>query len=155
MYFLWFILIFLIGTFIGHALHWAMHKKWSGKLYKIHRAHHKLYTYNNYYSIRYRSAGKDNSALYFVPLIALIVGSLILLAPSEFRLWLLLESIAIGSINEILHINFHLDDSWLKKFKWFRKLNDLHKQHHRKVNTNYGIFWFGWDRVFGSYSKLK
>lgn len=147
----WFLLVFLFGTFAGHALHWIMHQRWSGRLRRSHLAHHRLYPYSDYYSTKYRGASKDNSALFFIPAIALVVCILLWFAPAEFRIWLFLEGALIGAANEIAHIHFHLKDSRLKRFKWFIKLEDAHKEHHRKVNRNYGIIWLGWDRIFRTY----
>lgn len=151
----WMLLVFLVGTFVGHVLHWVMHRRWSGPLFRSHLTHHVLYTSSKYHSDKYRNPGKDNSALYFVPIITIIICALLWLAPSEFVVWLFLEGIIIGTAHELIHRSFHLKNSKLRKFKWFRNIEALHKEHHRKVHYNYGIFWLGWDRIFGSYHRPK
>ena len=46
-----------------------------------------------------------------------------------------------------LHRSFHIEGHWLNRFGWFKRLVRLHDIHHWAVG-NYGILFFGMDRLF-------
>ncbi|MBL8018895.1 MAG: sterol desaturase family protein [Leptospirales bacterium] len=54
---------------------------------------------------------------------------------------------------EYFHRAFHLKGHWLYRFHWFRKLSRLHHLHHL-MRCNYGIAFFGMDRLFGTYRTV-
>jgi sterol desaturase/sphingolipid hydroxylase (fatty acid hydroxylase superfamily) len=61
----------------------------------------------------------------------------------------------IGFLHGYVHDAFHIEGHWLERSRWFRRLRDLHAFHHRAMRTNLGIFWFGWDRAFGTFKSVK
>jgi len=47
------------------------------------------------------------------------------------------------------HEAFHVDNHWLNRFEWFKRLVKLHDIHHWAA-CNYGIVFFGMDRLLGT-----
>lgn len=50
-----------------------------------------------------------------------------------------------------LHEHYHLTESWLDRYRWFRRKRALHFEHHRNVRSNYAIVEFWIDRVLGTW----
>ena len=48
-----------------------------------------------------------------------------------------------------LHGRFHVEGHWLQRYAWFRRIRRLHDIHHWQP-CNYGILFFGLDRLFGT-----
>jgi sterol desaturase/sphingolipid hydroxylase (fatty acid hydroxylase superfamily) len=82
-----------------------------------------------------------------IPLILALCGVL----SWWLALTLVVEVFIIGGIHGYIHDAFHLKQHWLLRFKWFRDLNVWHYAHHVRNETNYGIFWMGLDRLFGTF----
>ena len=150
--------VFVVGNFAGYFVHWLMHKGRLESLAEAHDRHHRLYTITDYTSDKYRSAGKDDSTLVFVPMIMLVLG--ILFVPLWFlfkTFWIfplpILLGIVVGWLNGYIHECFHLKGHYLTRYGWFRKLNRLHWVHHLHPDKNMGIIWFVPDRVFNSFTK--
>ena len=160
-YVLMFIFISFLGTFLGYVFHTMFHKPWSGRFYKAHMTHHeKLYPVNDFLSDEYRDPGKDNTVwlflLMFSPLapilFALVFYSII---PLPMGIMALIEMILIGWVNNNMHNGFHLRKSRWDKFKFYARLRKLHYQHHIDMNSNFGIYSYMWDRIFGSFIDIK
>lgn len=150
---------FFYGTFLGWLVHWGIHQRWSGFAHRSHMTHHlKLYPPSNLLSETYRDAGKDNTTYIFTPIIA--VGFLAyeaILYHWGASFWLLagltVEGLLIGLLHDWMHTWFHLSGTRLLKYQWFRDLRELHFYHHRRMNRNFGIYFFGWDRVFRTFRR--
>jgi len=147
-------------TLLGYGFHWMFHQPWSGHFYKAHMNHHlKQYPPTDFYSDTYRYAGKDNTVVLFGLVFAPIVITMIVLtATGGVSLFLGLSVLAemgiIGALNNSLHDCFHLRNSFWQKFSFFERLRKLHFQHHVDMSTNYGIFSFIWDQIFGTYRGI-
>lgn len=148
---------FVVMSFLGHTIHWAIHQKWAGKLHKAHMTHHEiLYPVNDFLSETYRSPGKDNTVFTFlifsIPLIAFpIVLFIYGVIPLVALILLLIEIVLMGWMHDYFHDAFHIRHHFLKKYPRFRHLTDLHYIHHVHMQKNFGIFMFWWDRAQGSY----
>jgi hypothetical protein len=157
------LLTFLVTTFFGHLVHWLLHRKWSGFLNRSHMVHHlKNYPPSDFVSVKYRSAGKDSTPKFF------IMAGLPLLAAPVVLWWLgtfslvmmivvLVTELIVGFLHDYLHDAFHIKGHWLSRVYAVRRLfahwTALHYLHHVDMNTNLGIFFFGWDRVFFSFVR--
>jgi hypothetical protein len=150
---------FAVGTLIGWLVHWVMHQPWAGRVYRSHMTHHiTLYPPKDLLSDRYRDAGADNGVFVFAPAITIVVAVLgLALYALGVTLWVLatiaVVSTGIGVAHDTLHTSFHLRTSWLTRFRWFRWLRLIHFVHHRRMNRNLGIFWFGWDRLLKAFRR--
>lgn len=145
---------FLAVTLFGHVAHWAFHQSWSGRFYRAHLTHHRLYTPTDFQSAVYRDPGKDSTAFIFfflgLPIIAIpIVFSLL----GELSWLCCLISIGViglfGILNDIIHDSFHIKNHGISRW-WprYSNLRKMHLLHHINVQTNFGIFTFIWDFVF-------
>lgn len=148
---------FMILSLFGYVLHRMLHQPYMGKFYRSHLVHHfKLYPPEHFSSLVYREPGKDNTVIVF-----LMFGAPLIVLPIVLCFWGVISwpvfvcaSICLavfGGLNNYLHDAFHLTEHWLLRYGWFKRLVALHYLHHVHVQSNYGIYWFGWDKVFGSY----
>jgi sterol desaturase/sphingolipid hydroxylase (fatty acid hydroxylase superfamily) len=48
---------------------------------------------------------------------------------------------------------YHVEGSWLLRFAWFRRKQDLHFVHHRHAGTNFSVIQFFWDKMLGTYQE--
>lgn len=150
---------FVAITLFGYVVHYCLHRPFMGKFYQMHLTHHfKLYPPQNFLSEKYLDPGKDNTVVIFLLMGSpLIILPIVLFATHIISLPMLIAamlSMAIFGIpNDLLHDAFHIKHHWLRKYQWFEKLTDLHFQHHVNIKSNYGIYFFGWDRLFGSLQK--
>lgn len=150
---------FILFTFLGYVFHWMFHQKWSGFFYKAHDNHHNIqYPISDLISEKYREAGKDNStflfAIAFAPII--IVAVLLIVFGVIGKLlgaFLFVEMSIIGATNIWLHDGFHIHKSVWHKWPGFLKLRKLHFLHHKNTLTNFGIFSFTFDKLFGTYKE--
>ena len=147
---------FLYGTLVGWLIHRALHHRWTGPLYRSHMNHHtKQYPPGDLKSESYRSAGREDSAFVFAPILALafaffVYGLVRLNVGTGLIVFVLVEALVIGLLHDWVHTQFHLTKPAFNR-DWFRRLQELHFTHHRRMTHNFGIFWFGWDKLFGTY----
>jgi hypothetical protein len=151
---------FLYGTLIGHAIHWAAHQPFSRWLYRAHMSHHKAqYPKDDLVSAVYRRSQDDNFFLFGLvvvpalwPLLALVVG----LGASPFEFGAVVSLILfVGWLHDHVHVRMHLRTSVVERLfpRAMAHFRRLHAAHHRDMTKNLGIVWFGWDRIFGSFTK--
>lgn len=153
------ILVFVLVSFFGYAVHWSLHQNWAGRWNLAHMTHHEvLYPPSDYYSETYRHAGKDNTFITFaiasLPLLAfpwVLYGLGVIGLP--LTIIIALEMLLIGFLHDYLHMVFHLPSHWLNRFKAVQKWNKSHYVHHQNMQKNFGIFFFMWDRLFGTFIK--
>jgi sterol desaturase/sphingolipid hydroxylase (fatty acid hydroxylase superfamily) len=50
---------------------------------------------------------------------------------------------------------YHVAGSWLGRFSWFRRKQQLHFIHHRHGNCNFAVIDFFWDRLLGTYISVE
>ena len=97
----------------------------------------------------------DNNTLFFLSPVALVVGQ------SYFflRLDLFMVQLAAMSLSFYGHVyidkQFHVAGSWLGRFSWFRRKQQLHFVHHRHANCNFAVIDFFWDRILGAYRSVE
>lgn len=154
-----FVLTFFVTTLFGYIMHWMLHQKWFGMFNKSHMIHHmKLYPIIDFFSVKYRRAGRDSTVLFFLvagcplvilPIVLYLLGKIGLIA----AILVAVEAITIGLLNNWFHDSFHITDHWLNKFNWFKNLIKLHQEHHIDMRVNYGIFTFTFDKFFGTFKK--
>lgn len=144
-------------TLFGHVAHYIMHKPWIKKLYRAHLVHHfKLYPIDDFESKTYRGAGSDSGTIFFTimafPLLALPFIAWILTPLS--LLWAIgcvVGGIVFGLLNDWIHDSFHVTGHIFRLFPGWQRMRDLHFKHHIDVTINYGIWFFGWDRLAGTF----
>jgi sterol desaturase/sphingolipid hydroxylase (fatty acid hydroxylase superfamily) len=153
------ILVFIIVSLFGYVVHRSLHQSWTGRFNKSHMAHHLvLYPPSDYFSETYRHAGKDNTFITFafasLPLLAfpwVLYGLGAISLP--LAILIVAEMLLIGFLHDYIHMAFHVPSNWLNRFKAVQRWNKLHFQHHVEMQTNFGIFTFFFDKLFGTYNK--
>ena len=153
----------ILGSLAGHFVHWCLHQPFSRQFYISHLNHHLVqYTANNLTSWpKYRSSKIYSGWIWFTPPIAVfiiaIAAALHICGVSDVTVaCVVLEAAAIGWLHGWLHDKFHTvrcmsESPRLYSQSWFTRLQWLHFQHHRNVRSNFGIIWFGWDKLFGTF----
>jgi sterol desaturase/sphingolipid hydroxylase (fatty acid hydroxylase superfamily) len=48
---------------------------------------------------------------------------------------------------------YHVEDSRLRRYAWFRRKQELHFVHHRHADSNFAVIEFFWDRMLGTYRR--
>jgi len=147
-------------TLLGHAcasltqslLHrWLGHTAAGGALSRIHRSsHHAVYTPARMVSKRYDDGESSLTALYVVPA-ATLAGFFLWLLPFPLAACLALGITASFAAHVYVHEQYHLSESKLRRYSWFRGRRLLHAIHHRDGTKNFGLIDFFWDRLFGTF----
>jgi sterol desaturase/sphingolipid hydroxylase (fatty acid hydroxylase superfamily) len=166
----------VVAEVVGYGLHRLLH---SGRFPRLSRAHmiHHLEQYGPKQAMRgakYRDATEGRPALGNIGLewaapsaaiLVLIWGALYMLgAGLPYRV--LAISILTGwplLMFSYVHDRMHLENIWLERVPavriWYRNARRLHDIHHRSLNDegkmdrNFGIGLFWYDRIFGTLSK--
>lgn len=152
------VIAFLATTLFGHVIHWSLHQKWTGRFNRSHMTHHlKLYPHTDFYSEKYREAGRDSTVLIFgvAALPLLIVPPLLgLFGILSWPLVItaLVTELTLGFLHDYIHDAFHIEKHWMARAPVVRDIFglwvSLHYLHHVDMSKNYGIFVFHWDRIF-------
>jgi sterol desaturase/sphingolipid hydroxylase (fatty acid hydroxylase superfamily) len=154
-------LTFLITCLFGYWFHRFLHSPKAGVWYESHRHHHEiLYPFHDCFSDTYREAGKHSTTwIFLISGSPLIILPVVLWATGILALWLagviLAEVLLIGLLNSFVHDWSHLNYHRLSKYAWFGRLVELHHLHHLDQKTNFGIFWFAFDRLFGTFKSSR
>jgi sterol desaturase/sphingolipid hydroxylase (fatty acid hydroxylase superfamily) len=158
---LWWLATYLITCLFGYVIHRSLHQPWAGRFNKSHLRHHNfLYPPEDYLSDTYRDPGSDSTVFIFiVPSLFMLAIPIVLGAVGVVAWWLagtmVAEMLVIGWLHNYLHDAMHIRGHLLNRLSLFRRWNALHKQHHRNQQTNFGIFGFGYDKVFGTYKESE
>lgn len=144
----------LLVDLIGYWLHRLAHLPKS-PLYRAHMTHHvQNYPSNRLQSDSYRNSGADSLAVWFAPIVVLywVVSALV------FGRWgfpVMLGALPPAVLSTLVHDWTHLRVSPLTRTTWTRRLAYLHHIHHRNHQKNLGITIFWWDRIFGTFKKIR
>jgi len=155
------IITFFVGSLFGYVVHYSLHQSWMGRFNDAHMTHHlKLYPPSDYVSDKYRNAGKDNTVIIFglaaVPIFAVpVVLGILHMLPLTLVITSLIVMSIMSLLHSYLHDSFHIRNHWLHRVPGIGKLFShwvhIHWLHHVDMDTNYGIFIFFLDRLFGTY----
>lgn len=140
----------------GYFVHWILHTKLFGRFAESHNIHHTLYTPDDFESETYRDAEENDSAFVFIPIITGAIAIACVPLWFVFQTWwiyliILAVGVSVGWLNDHMHEAFHLIDHRYNKYAWFKRLKDLHMQHHIHPKKNHGIIWFGPDKLFKTF----
>jgi len=146
-------LLMSLGQTLFHR--YLGHSRLGGRFFKNHiQFHHVHYAGDHVVSTHYLDNG-DNNTLFFLFPVFLIVG----LSYLFLRLDLLVVQLAVMSLSFCGHYyldnQYHVAGSWLGRFSWFRRKQQLHFIHHRYWNCNFAVIDFFWDRLLGTYRSVK
>jgi hypothetical protein len=146
------ILSFLLVEVVGFSVHRLAHSPKSGKLFRDHLHHHAhAYPPSRYQTEKYLGDLKTSFLPYFVPIFVVVnlVAAGLLSWPLYLTFFVVTSAFSLA--NNYLHDSFHISSHWLRKFSWHKHLTATHQVHHQNVKKNLGIYWYGFDRLLGSY----
>lgn len=147
------VLGFVACDVIGYAIHWSMHRRWSGPLWRAHQTHHRLYTPRDFAGATYREAGRDSTAARFTAVISILVVVLFLVFRWQVAAPLAAEIVAYALVSDLVHDATHVDGHWLGRYAWYWRLRRAHQVHHSNQRKNLGILTFLTDGVLGTYRR--
>lgn len=147
-------LLFVVGFFTAIFMHYGFHRfmghrPYFKKTFASHaQGHHKSYPRDDYLSKEYRSDNGELTIKHVVPLFCASI--LICILTLELGMFMLGLSSA-AALSVLFHEHYHLIDSPLKRFAFFRELTLSHEVHHVHQDRNMGILTFSLDKLFGTW----
>jgi len=146
--------------FADVGLHTLGHLRIKGNtMHTIHMSHHKVeYPCGNLLRpLPYRGGGGDKA---FGPPVCLIWIAVFWLAPHKrVFMAIFVESATFLFISDYLHMQYHVENSWLEGHlgDWFinRRLYHFHHHHRLRENMSLGGISTMVDRLFGTYWSEK
>ena len=166
------------AEFIGYWLHKALHSERFPMLSRAHMLHH-LRDYGPKTALRrdqyLNSAVGRHSFLgigleWIGPIAVIVVFSIsvLTLLQVEMGLQIFFVSLALSwgyFLFGYMHSSLHLRNFWVYKIpllkRWHRRITQLHDFHHLQISEdgrmliNYGICFYWFDRLFGTYSPKE
>jgi sterol desaturase/sphingolipid hydroxylase (fatty acid hydroxylase superfamily) len=133
-------------------LHYGLgHCRLGGVLYRNHiKFHHTYYATDHLASATYRGEDGNNTPYFLIP--TLLVGcALFFVLPWPIFAVMVLASATSFYAHVVLDREYHVENSRLERFAWFRRKRQLHFVHHLHAGTNFAVIDFFWDRLFGTY----
>lgn len=156
---IFFIICYIVLSFLGYLFHYVLHQRWSGPFYRAHMNHHlKKYPHTDFFSETYRDAGKDNTVFLFTIAFSPLIVLATLLTITEtisimHGVFILSQMAILGWLNNSIHDACHLKISMWDKFPFFERIRTIHFIHHYDMAKNFGIFSFEWDFVFRTFKR--
>lgn len=130
---------------------WLGHRRLGGLLYRNHIAfHHTYYAKGHLASTSYRGEDGNNTPYFLIPTL-LAGGVLFFVLPSPVFVVMALTGAASFYAHVVLDREYHVENSRLRRFAWFRHKQQLHFVHHLHANANFAVIEFVWDRLLGTY----
>lgn len=131
------------------------HRRLGGMFFKNHvHFHHAHYSGDHVVSVRHGNNEGNNTPFFLIP-VALVVS----LSYFVMRFDLFVVQLAMMSLSFSGHVyidkQYHLPGSWLGRFSWFRRKQQLHFAHHRHANCNFAVIDYFWDRLLGTYRSVE
>jgi hypothetical protein len=129
------------------------HHRWGGVFFRNHiRFHHTYYAKGHLVSSAYRSDEGNNTPYFLIPTF-LVAAVMFFVLP--FDLFLVVAAASTGSFYAHVYFDkaYHVQDSKLMRFAWFRHKQQLHFVHHLHADTNFAVIDFFWDRLLGTYRR--
>lgn len=139
-----FVFSFLLLDFLGYVLHWASHRV--TLLWRLHAVHHADEHITAASSFLHHPLGVLLSGV-FMLFFAVILGIPILV--------FVIYGVCGAVHNAISHADITLPRRLERVMRWLFVTPDVHRSHHsiqmREGNSNFGIMFSIWDRLFNTY----
>lgn len=121
-------------------------------LHRTHMAHHKIaYPVNSLLKDPpYHGFGGEFA---FAPLVMGIWFIIYLIVPLQYAIWCIVQSILFAYVSDYLHTHYHIRETWMEKYAWFRERRKRHFYHHHHLRMNMSLGGIDpvFDRLFGTY----
>jgi hypothetical protein len=151
------ILVTAVGThltisFAQTFMHYRFgHQPLGGRLFRRHVGfHHTYYAREHLVSPVYLDAEGNNTPYFLIPVFIVVAASYFVL---PFYLFVVQAVTCAASFYAHVFFDkqYHVEDSRLQRFAWFRHKQELHFIHHRHADSNFAVIDFFWDRLLGTY----
>jgi sterol desaturase/sphingolipid hydroxylase (fatty acid hydroxylase superfamily) len=133
--------------------YWLGHRRIGGALFRNHiNFHHARYARDHLTSPLPEPGKGNNTPYFYVPVILAGAAVWCVLPPGLF----IAVSLAAGTsffVHVWLDKAYHADSTYLSRFAWFRRKQQLHFTHHLHANSNFAVVDFFWDRLLGTYRE--
>ncbi len=142
----------LVVSLAQTLMHFKLgHHRMGGKLFRNHiNYHHTYYSKDHLVSQTYLGEEGNNTPFFLIPV--LLVGALTyVLLPLDVFMVQVVACAASFYAHVLFDNEYHVEGSWLQRFSWFRRKQELHFVHHRHANCNFAVIHFFWDRMLGTY----
>lgn len=147
---------FFISELAGYIVHKLAHWPKTGLLYETHLVHHfKHYPPKRYTSKRYLGNLRTSFIWWFIPAFLLIGILAWCILPLSLFITALATMSTAAIVNTTLHDSFHVENHWLKRFKWHQRLVIIHYIHHINVKKNLGIYFFFFDVITNNFKNPR
>ena len=125
-------------------------------IHHIHMTHHKVH-YPISKLLRpepYKSGGGEFA---FGPIIALIYGIIYISFPTSIALVVLIETTLFLFVSDRLHVEYHVEGSYLERFDWFLRRRERHFWHHKHLRQNMSLGGIDpvFDHLFKTYHEVE
>lgn len=141
--FLQFVIVFAAADLLDYALHRAAHNL--GWLWRLHAVHHSDPHLDASTGARFHPLEISINA----------AAKVIFFAVSGLPLWI--EGVRVILLNSLLflqHANIEFP-AGVERLRWLLVTPGMHRIHHSPeaplINSNYGMFFSFWDRIFGTF----
>ena len=144
----------MVMSFGQTLLHYKVaHRPIGGKLFRNHiNFHHTHYADDHLLSLTYLADEGNITPYFFIP-VFLVGGCAYFLLPLKLFVVMVIASAASFYAHVFFDKEYHVEGSWLQRFAWFRRQQELHFVHHRHANSNFGVIHFFWDKILGTYRR--
>ena len=115
--------------------------------------HHGYYSGDHVVSENYLDQERNNTPFFLVPVILVISLSYLFLSLDLFIVQLTAMSISFYA-HVYIDKQYHVARSWLGRFSWFRRKQQLHFVHHRRADCNFAVIDNFWDWLLGTYKSI-
>ena len=145
-------LLMSLGQTLFHR--YLGHRDIGGRFFENHLyIHHGHYSGDHVVSENYLNEEANNTPFFLIP-VTLVISLGYLVLPLD----LFIVQLFAMSISFFVHLYFdkhyHVAGSWLGRFAWFRRKQQLHFLHHRYADCNFAVVDNFWDRLLGSYRGI-
>ena len=135
-------------------LHYSLgHHRLGGVFFRNHiRFHHTYYARGHLVSSAYRGDEGNNTPYFLIPTVLVAAGVFFVL---PLDLFFVVASASAVSFYAHVYFDkeYHVQESKLARFAWFRHKQQLHFVHHLHADSNFAVIDFFWDRLLGTYRR--
>ena len=127
------------------------HHRLGGVFFRNHiRFHHTHYARGHLVSSEYRGDEGNNTPYFLIPTM-LVAAVMFFVLPLDLLLVMAVASAGSFYAHVYFDKAYHVKESKLARFAWFRYMQQLHFVHHLHADTNFAVIDFFWDRLLGTY----
>ena len=146
-------LVMSLGQTLFHR--YLGHRRLGGTFFRNHvHFHNTQYSGDHVVSVPHGKNEGNNTPFFLIPTIVVVGLSYLFVRLDLFAVELVVMSLSFYG-HVYVDKQYHLTGSWLGRFSWFRRKQQLHILHHRHANCNFAVIDYFWDRLLGTYRGVE